>query len=227
MRSSGSAWRMYTPFIHWSLSRSKIAAGFPTRSSVKLSRMMSAVMTSVSPSSDHPNSAMKLISASGRKPSSRYSMRDVAPCRLDSLARSEPRIIGRCPNVGISSPSARYSCTWRGVLGSHSSARSTWEISIARSSTTTAMWYVGNPSDLIKTKSSVRSFCHSTCPRMASSTDVTPDWGIAKRRTEGAPSASLAPRSVSDRYRQWLSYPCRCLFRACSLRSSATRSGGQ
>ena len=122
---------MYTPFIHCSLSRSKIAAGLPTRSSVKLSRMVSTLITSVSPSSDQPSNAMKLISGSGINPSSRYSISDVAPCRLDSLARSEPRIMGRCPNCGIGKSSARYSCTWRGVLGSHSSARSTWLIAIA------------------------------------------------------------------------------------------------
>ena len=102
--------------------------------------MVSTVITSVSPSRDQPSSAMKLIKASGTKPSSRYSISEVAPCRLESLARSEPRIMGRWPNRGMGKSSARNNWTWRGVLGSHSSARSTWLMSMAWSSTTTAMW---------------------------------------------------------------------------------------
>ena len=72
-----------------------MAADLVTRSRVKLSLIISRDMTSVLSSSDQPSSTMKLISASGRNPLSRYSDTAVAPWRLDSLDRSGPRIMGR------------------------------------------------------------------------------------------------------------------------------------
>ena len=109
--SSAGSCRMYSPFIHVSLSALKMAPDFPTRSRSKCCTSSSREKTSVWSSSDHPRSAMKFVSASGRYPSSRYASVDVAPCLFDSLERSGPRIIGRCANTGGVHSSDRYSST--------------------------------------------------------------------------------------------------------------------
>ena len=98
--------RMYTPFIHVSFSMLKTAGARFTRSSEKLATICSRFTTSVWPSSDQPSSARKFTAASARKPWSRYASAESAPCRFESLARSGPRIIGRCPKSGGFHPRA-------------------------------------------------------------------------------------------------------------------------
>ena len=118
------------PFIHCNFSWSNMAEDLVIRSNVKLSMTVWMGTTSVLSSNDQPSSTMKFSNASGKHPASLYSPMAVAPWRLDSLARSGPIIMDKWANCGGSNPNALNSCRWRGVLGSHSSARITWLISI-------------------------------------------------------------------------------------------------
>ena len=156
-------------------------------------------------------------------PSSLYSPMAVAPCRLESLARSGPMIIGRWANLGGSNPRALNNCRWRGVLGSHSSARMMWLISIKWSSATTARWYVGKPSDFMIMKSFRVSFRHSTSPRIRSSTLVTPSLGMANRTTFDSPPPLSLAISSWVRSRHWQSALAETRRSRCLWSSSAGR----
>ena len=73
------------------------------------------------------------------------------------------------------------------VLLKCSCARSTWVTRISSSSTTTAKWYVGNPSALRMTKSSTSPAGSVASPRISSWMVMGPS-GVRKRITAGLPS---------------------------------------
>src|SRR3989338_10469681 len=65
------------------------------------SRMSSSIVkSSLSPLGDQPKRARKLTRASGRYPSSMYSITDRAPCLLESFFLSGPKIGGKWINLG-------------------------------------------------------------------------------------------------------------------------------
>ena len=97
---------MYWPFIQSSFSVLKTALPPLIPSSEKAPTSSSIDITSRSSPGDQPSSARKFTMASGRYPWRRYSVTDVAPCRLLNRFLSAPRISGTCANSGVGAPSA-------------------------------------------------------------------------------------------------------------------------
>ena len=93
------------------------------------------------------------------------------------------RMGGRWANTGGCQPNAPYSSTWNGVLGTHSSERSTCVTPIRWSSTRCARWYTGMPVVLISTTSyrSALLIVMPSPPRTRSVKLVVPSSGTLRR----------------------------------------------
>ncbi len=116
---------------------------------------------------------------------------------LLALLVDQQRQVGVGRQRQVDSPprhsSAPHSMIWRGVVGSWSSPRITWEMAMVRSSTALAKTKSALPLPFTQMKSSSARWGNSTSPRTRSCTSTTPSSGVRKR--SALPSPRGSPRS--------------------------------